>query len=274
MCDESDPDCTAGDSDAQAAHQNAADTYNYYLSNHGRDSIDDKGMTIISTTHYGSPQPNAFWNGTQIVYSDGFPAADDVVAHELTHGVTSVTSNLIYYYQSGAMNESFSDVWGEFVDLTNGRGSDTPTVRWQMGEDIPGIGAIRDMSDPTQFFDPDKMTSSFYDIDTDFSDNGGVHHNSGINNKAVYLMVDGDNFNGHNVSGIGISKTAKIYYEVQTNHLTSGADYLDLYYALNQACQNLIGSDGITAADCTQVQSATEAVEMNLSPAADYNQHQ
>ena len=106
------------------------------------------GMTLVSTTRYcpnssHCPYANAFWNGDQMVYGAGFASADDVVGHELTHGVTESTSNLFYYYQSGAINESFSDVWGEFIDQTNGAGTDTARVKWLIGEDIPGLGAIR-----------------------------------------------------------------------------------------------------------------------------------
>ena len=145
----------------------------------------------------------------------GFSAADDVVGHELTHGVTDFTSNLLSYYQSGAINESLSDVWGEFIDQTNGSGTDTPAVKWLLGEDIPGFpGGIRNMSDPTQFSDPDKMTSPNYF--TGSADNGGVHQNTGINNKAAFLMTDGGTFNGKTVVGLGIDKVAKIYYEAQT----------------------------------------------------------
>jgi Zn-dependent metalloprotease len=86
-----------------------------YQSNHNRNSIDNNNMPVISTVHYDSGYANAFWSGEQMVYGDGygFPLADDVVAHELTHGVTQHESNLFYYYQSGAINESFSDLWGE-----------------------------------------------------------------------------------------------------------------------------------------------------------------
>ncbi|MBL8252883.1 MAG: M4 family metallopeptidase, partial [Candidatus Competibacter sp.] len=168
--------CVAGDADARAAHGYASDTYDFYLNTHGRDGIDGAGMPIISSVHFGVGYQNAFWDGQQMVYGDGFSAADDVVGHELTHGVTSHESGLFYYYQSGAINESFSDVWGEFVDLTNGKGTDTPAVRWSMGEDVPGLGAIRSMINPPQFGDPDKMTSPNYY--TGPEDNGGVHTNS------------------------------------------------------------------------------------------------
>ncbi len=85
------------------------------------------------------------------------------------------------------------------------------------------------MADPSIYFDPDKMSSPWYH--TFSSDNGGVHANGGINNKAAYLMTDGDTFNGYVVSGIGIGKVADIYYEVQTNLLVSGSDYANLYSA-------------------------------------------
>jgi bacillolysin len=272
VCNESDPTCTAGDSHAAAAHNYAGDTYDFYFEHYGRDSIDDAGMTLKSTVHYSSGYNNAFWNGSQMVYGDayGYPLADDVVAHELTHGVTQNESSLFYYYQSGAINESFSDVWGEFVDQTNGAGNDSAGVKWLMGEDISGLGAIRSMSDPTAYGDPDKMSSAYYFTGT--GDNGGVHYNSGINNKAAYLMTDGASFNGHNVTGIGIDKVAAIYYDVQTRMLTSGSDYGDLYNALYQSCLDLVaGSEGITFDDCGEVRDATEAVEMDQEPETNFN---
>ncbi len=125
------------------------------------------------------------------------------------------------------------------------------------------------MSDPSAFGDPDKMSSANYDESED--DNGGVHHNSGINSKAVFLIVDGGSFNGKTVTALGWTKTAAIYYEVNTNLLSSGADYSDLYYALQQACTNLIGKKGITSGDCTEVKDAADAVEMNGQPASNFN---
>ena len=258
--------------DVNEAYDYAGDTYDFYMTTHGRDSLDNAGMGLISTVRhcepaFACPYANAFWNGTQMAYGEGF-TADDVVGHELTHGVTSFESNLFYYYQSGAISESFSDVWGEFVDLGNGAGTDTAGVRWLLGEDLPG-GAIRNMSDPPALGDPDKMTSVNYWIVS--GDNGGVHTNSGINNKAVYLMVDGGTFNGETVIAMGITKVAKVYYEVQTNLLASGADYGDLYHALFQGCLNLVGTSGISAADCQEVRDATDAVEMNLEPSPGFN---
>ena len=226
VCTESNPTCSGGDADTVAAHLYAGDTYDFYLANHGRDSLNNAGMALVSSVHYGQPgYQNAFWNGSQMAYGDGFSAADDVVGHELTHGVTQYTSNLFYYYQSGAINESLSDLFGEFIDQTNGHGNDSAAARWLLGEDVPGGGAIRNMQNPPALSNPDKMSSSYYYFGP--GDNGGVHYNSGINNKAAYLMVDGGTFNGQAIAGLGIPKVAKIYYEVQTHLLTSGSDYAD-----------------------------------------------
>ena len=265
VCNESDPNCAAGDNEARNAHLFAGDTYDFFFYEHGRDSLDDAGQTLTSTVHYSDFFcPNAFWNGSQMVYCTGL-AVDDVVGHELTHGITENTSELLYYYESGAINESLSDIWGEFVDLGNSAGDDSPSVRWLIGEDLPSsIGVIRNMANPPMMGDPDKMSSPLY---YNFSsDNGGVHFNSGINNKAAYLMTDGGTFNGYTVNGLGLAKVADIYYEAQTNLLTSGSDYADLHTALNQACQNLTGIDGITSTDCQDVQAAIDAVEMDTDP--------
>ena len=200
-------------------------------------------------------------------YGTGFTSGDDVVGHELAHGVTEFTSNLFYYYQSGAINESLSDVFGELVDLTNGRGTDTPAVRWQLGEDLPAsIGVIRDMENPPLFDNPDRMTSLDYYGGED--DGGGVHINSGVNNKAAFLLTDGGTFNGQTVQPLGIDKVARLYYVVETTLLTSASDYQDLASALQQACQTLIAAGVTTAADCVQVTTAVNATEMTLEPPA------
>jgi bacillolysin len=278
VCNEANP-CTDPnyDNDVRLAHRYAGETYDFYWTKHNRDSLNNAGMKLISTADYcdpaaACPYANAFWNGTQMAYGDGFAQADDVVGHELTHGVTDHESRLFYYYQSGAINESLSDVWGEFVDLSNTTGTDTATTRWLMGEDIPGIGAIRDMEDPGAFGDPDRMRSPNYYGGED--DGGGVHWNSGVNNKAAFLMTDGGSFNGRTVTPLGgtsldsIREVSKIYYEAQANMLTSAGDYGDLHAVLQQACANLTGTSGITAADCAEVKDAVDATEMNLTPTA------
>jgi len=257
----------AGDhADVGAAFEYAGDTYDFFAGL-GRDSLDDNGMTLKSTVRYCDPSQtcpyqNAFWDGEQMVYGQGYAAADDVVGHELGHGVTDFSSHLFYYYQSGAINESLSDVFGELIDQTNGAGNDSAEVKWQVGEDVPGGGAIRDMETPGAYGDPDRMTSPNYTADATEADAGGVHTNSGVNNKAAFLITDGGTFNGRTVTGLGTDKTARIYYEVDTAMLTSASDYADLGSALPQACTNLIGTAGITAADCTEVADAVAATEM------------
>lgn len=244
--------------------------------NHSRDSFDNAGSTLISTAHYGTNYQNAYWSGTQMVYGDGYASADDVVAHELTHAVTDYTANLLYYVQSGALNESFSDIFGETVDLTDGVGTDTAAVRWRMGEDL-SVGALRDMYTPTRFGDPGKMSDPIYNGSTgNFycssnawtdanADSGGVHWNSGIPNHAYALMVDGGTYNGRTISGIGLTKAAKIEYRALSVYLTSASGFSDDYAALNQSCSDLIGTLGITSADCAQVTAALDAVEMNAA---------
>lgn len=260
-------DAPTGIIDVDRAYDFAGETYDFYLSKFGRDSLDNAGLPIKSTTRFcpdaqDCPFDNAFWDGTQMVYGAGF-AVDDVVGHELTHAVTQFESNLFYFGQSGAINESLSDVFGEFVDLTNhaGGGDDSAGVRWELGEDI---GTIRDMSDPTRFGDPDRMQSP--DYRSGYADNGGVHSNSGVNNKADFLMTDGGTFNGRTVTGLGIDKVARIYYEAEVHLLTSGSDYADLHDILPQACKNLTGTSGITAADCVEVRDAVDATQMDLQP--------
>ena len=256
--------------DVDLAYDYSGDTYDFFWSHYGRDSLDGAGMSLVNTVRYcpdaaNCPYPNAFWNGQQMVFGESYAAADDVVGHELTHGVTDYESHLYYFWQSGALSESFSDVWGEFIDLTNGAGDDTPGVRWLMGEDLP-IGALRDMENPPAYQQPDRMGNSTYYY-CGPQDNGGVHTNSGVGNKAAFLLVDGGSFNGYTVSPLGLDKTALIWYEVETNLTTSAADYADLYDGLRQACSNLTGMGGITPADCVEVTDAVNATQMNVQPA-------
>lgn len=249
--------------DVNAAYDFAGQTYDYFADHFGRDSLDDEGLPLKSTVRFCDPDPtetcpyeNAFWDGTQMAYGTGFAVADDVVGHELAHGVTEFTSGLFYYFQSGAINESMSDVFGELIDQET---PDAAGDRWKLGEDL-SIGAIRDMSTPGAFGDPDRMGSA--DYKTAIADSGGVHSNSGVNNKAAFLLVDGGTFNGQTITGLGAEKAAQIYYQVQTAYLTSGSEYRDLGLALSGACADLTGRFGITAADCGEVAEVVAATEM------------
>jgi Zn-dependent metalloprotease len=255
----------------------------------GYDAKDGRGRVLRSTIRHcvagaDCPYPNAYWDSSirsdnswrgQMYFGTGFASADDVVAHELTHGVTERNAGLLYLGQAGAINESLSDVFGELADLAQATGfdDDGEDVRWQIGEDLPAeIGAIRDMADPTRFDQPDRMTSPHWKSDWD--DNGGVHRNSGVGNKAAALIVDGTGsgtFNNVSVAGIGVDKAARIYYRVEQT-LTSGGDYAQLYRVLPQACRALVAESVQTAAgpveeaDCGQVQAAVDATEMGKAP--------
>jgi hypothetical protein len=217
------------------------------------------------------PYGNAFWNGRQMYYGEGYAGADDVVGHEMTHGVVDQYSELFYWGQSGAINESVADIMGEIVDHRHPSAGDTPTD-WELGEDLP-IGAIRDLSSPTSFGQPDRMTSALWDPDTaGYGDNGGVHTNSGVGNKTAYLISQGGSFNGQTVTGIdgsdaGLTKTGRLYLDV-IQSLSSGSDYADLARVLDQSCQDLLAaaSPGFTAADCTNVAKATSATQLRTTP--------
>ncbi len=233
-------------------------TWFYYLAVHGRDSYDGAGGIIHTFVRDqpnqvagqpvpASPWPNASASGNVLRFGDGYQT-DDVVAHEFTHLVTENTSRLFYQNASGAINECFSDIWGEAVDFSNTGGTpatnDAAAVRWQVGEDIPG-GAIRNMKNPPAFSNPDRISSSLYTAQVPLpnggaggNDAGGVHNNSGVGNKLCYLLTDGDTFNGQTITGEGMTNVVNLFYEVQTSMLTPASDWLDLYFALTQAAQN------------------------------------
>ena len=254
-----------GNADADAAYTYSGDTYNYFLAQHGRDSYDGAGAALISTVRYcpspaECPYANAFWNGIQMVYGQGFSVADDVAAHELTHAVTERTANLFYYMQSGALNESFSDMFGETVDLTNTGGTDTPAVRWKLGEDVPVFGAGRDMMTPGNFADPGRVGDANYYCGT--ADGGGVHSNSGVPNHLYALLVDGGVYNGQTVTGMGLTKAGKIAYRALTAYLLSGSSFSDAANAFKRSCSDLVGTAGITTNECQEVTDALAAVQM------------
>jgi bacillolysin len=179
------------------AHYYAGVVDDFYGDVFGRNSIDGNGMQIRSTVHFDRNYCNAFWNGEQMTYGDGdgrtcLPLSGglDVVGHELTHGVTQFTSNLIYEGEPGALNESFSDMMGNTIEFYAARNGADPAGEpdWRIGEDvIVDTDGFRNMGDPQEFGDPDHYSELF----TGPQDNGGVHTNSGIPNHAYYLAVNG-----------------------------------------------------------------------------------
>lgn len=259
--------------DVDLAYDYLGDTYNFYFDHHGRDSLDGAGVHLNALVHYqefGLDYDNAAWDGQRMIFGRGW-VTDDITAHELTHGVTDWASGLIYYGESGAINEAFSDIWGEFIDLTNQKGNDAPEVRWEVGEEL-SFGAIRNMKDPGKytFFDPiyrvfapypDRYSTFYYFA---FFDNGGVHINSSIINKLAYLLTDGDTHNGYDVAPLNpdpaqsIATVAGLFYEVQTNLLTAGAGFNDLAVLLIHAAYNL----DFTLDQIRSIEFATKAVEI------------
>lgn len=254
-----------GNVDVDQAHDFAGDFYDYFFNTHGRDSWDNTGANIVSVVRlcdaaFGCPMQNAFWNGVRVAFGEGF-AIDDIVAHELTHGVIQSTANLVYQDESGALNESFSDIFGETIDLVNLAGTDTNATRWVVGEDLAGRTGIRDMMNPGRYGDPARVKDAAYFCGT--QDNGGVHTNSGVPNHAYALMVDGGSFNGYAITGIGLTKAGLIQYRALNRYLTSTSNFLSTYNALIQSCSDLLGTNGIVAQDCAQVKNSLLAVEMS-----------
>ena len=239
-------------------------TYDYFFSTFARDSYNGAGAALIGSVDFlDGSCPNAFWNGTQTVYCNNL-ASEDVVPHEVSHAVTEYSANLFYFNQSGALNESFSDIFGETIDQLDGIGTDMAGVKWQIGENS-GLGVIRNMMTPSAFGDPGKVSDGQFVCDPYF-DGGGVHINSGVPNHAYALMVDGGTYNGHTIAGIGLAKAARVQYRALTTYLSSGSTFVDNYNALTQACSDLVGGGGLTASDCTQVDAALRAVEMHVKP--------
>jgi bacillolysin len=191
-------------------------TDDYYLTTHGFNWITNYPQGMISSVHLQRNYNNAYWNGTQMAYGDGdgrnfinFSGDLDVVGHELTHGVTEATSNLIYQNESGALNEAFSDIMGTAIEYDYGSGN------WTIGEDITvGSNGIRNMANPGEDGDP----SYYADRYTGTGDNGGVHINSGIANHWFYLLVNGgqnakaSRASGTNVQGIGLAAAEDIAF--------------------------------------------------------------
>ena len=213
------------------------------------------------------PYANAFWNGAAMFYGEGYASADDVVGHEMTHGVIAHNSDLFYWGQSGAINESLADIMGEIVDHRHPSPGDSPH-NWALGEDLP-IGAVRNMKDPGRFGQPDTTTSRRYVRGE--ADNGGVHTNSGVGNRTFYLISQGGKQGGETIRGIdgpSLKKSATLYLDV-IQHLVSGSDYADLGAVLDRSCHALARRHqvGMTRADCRNVHKATLATRLRTTPA-------
>jgi Zn-dependent metalloprotease len=227
------------DSAVNEAYDGLGTTYDFYRQVLGRNSLDDAGMRLDGIVHYGDAFNNAFWDGQRMVFGDGdgelfvgFTKSLDVIAHELTHGVTEFTAALEYHNQSGALNESVSDVFGSVVKQWS-LGQDVIAADWLIGAEVftPAIGgdALRSMKAPGTAYDnellgrdpqPGRMEDFKALPDTRRGDNGGVHINSGIPNHAFFLVAAA-------IGGHSWDAPAHIWYETLTKNCGPQAQFQD-----------------------------------------------
>ena len=223
------------------AHFFAAVVHDYYKSRFGRDGLDGRGGAIRAVVHYGHGVDNAYWDGARLVFGDGgehfrsLSSAIDVVAHELTHAMTEAESGLVYEGQSGALNESLSDIFAAFVEHAFAP-DDANNLR--IGELVGIDGPIRDMRDPTACGQPAHMKTYLHTQ----QDHGGVHVNSGVPNNAMALMTVGGRNRASGVElaqGVGWEKSERIWYRVATELLLQRSDFAAAAAATQQAARDL-----------------------------------
>lgn len=238
-----------------SAHWAAEKTWDYYYEVLGRNSFDNQGGTINQFVHYRTAENNAYWDGERMLYGDGDGiifrplVSVDVCGHEVTHGVTDRSSGLLYQNESGALNESFSDIFGTAVEFfVEGSQGD-----FDIGEDftINNSHGIRSMSDPKSFSDPDTYQGQYWAATSAFpnlaNDYGGVHTNSGVQNYWFYLLsVGGSGVNdiddAYTVAGIGIDKAAKIAFRNNTTKLSANSNFADARAGAIASCIELYGA--------------------------------
>jgi Zn-dependent metalloprotease len=249
-----------GDVEADEAYDGLGATFNFYLAAYHRNSIDNQGLPLLASVHYGVQYDNAFWNGQQMVFGDGdgqlferFTIAVDVIGHELTHGVTGSEVNLTYIGQSGALNESVSDVFGSMVKQYK-LGQTAAQADWLIGAGLlmPSVHgvALRSMKapgtaydDPVLGKDPQPATMAGYVHTT--QDNGGVHTNSGIPNHAFYLAAAA-------IGGYAWEKAGNIWYEtIGDPKLKRTANFRSFAARTVANAQRLYGATGAEQAAVT-----------------------
>lgn len=232
-----------GDAAVDEAHDGAGLTRDFLAAAFRRRSIDGRGMPLVSTVHFDRDYDNAFWDGRQMVYGDGdgqvfqrFTIALDVIGHELAHGVTQHTSNLLYFEQSGALNEHFSDVIGSLVKQWH-RNQSAGQADWLIGEGLlaPTIHgrALRSMSAPgTAYDDPligkDPQPAHMRDYYFGPEDQGGVHINSGIPNRVFWRVAK-------TLGGPAWKVAGRIWWRAFTRMLMARATFADAARATIEA---------------------------------------
>lgn len=273
----------AANADANKVYDWIGDTESFYARHTelgsltdliGIDAHDGRGKALRATVRAcleTCPYANAFWSGEQGFVMGAEVMSLDVVAHELTHGVTEKTSNLDYRNESGAINESLSDIFGEFTELST-PAPHSAEDRWKIGNGTH-LGVIRDMRAPAKSPDPQPETyqgprwSPATDSDRHPApDLGGVHINSGVGNHLAYLITDGDTVAGKPLEGLGLDKAAILYWTVETE-LYPSADYPALAATLLSACHDAVAdaTPGFTDSDCTRIRRAIDAVRIPVT---------
>ncbi len=236
------------DPHAVSAHYNAGRAYEYYLKTFKRNSINGKGGNIISIINIadddGMGLDNAYWNGNAIFYGNGKQAFSslarglDVAGHEMTHGVIQNAANMEYYGEAGALNESFADIFGAMIDRDD----------YKIGEDVVNLsifpsGAMRDMANPNNggksLSDRGWQPANTGEQYTGDADNGGVHINSGIPNRAFFLFA----------TAVGKETAEQVYYYALTNLLTRTSKFIDCRLAVVEASKVLFGQSVASAAE-------------------------
>ena len=261
-------DPLAADVAVNQAFDGADETYRFYKSLFNRNSVDDHGLELASSVHYRVKLDNAFWNGSQMLYGDGsgqilkvgsLTGALEVIGHELTHGVTQYTAGLEYHSQPGALNESFSDVFGSLVKQHKLK-QRADQADWLIGAGILGTAlqgvALRSMKAPGTAFnhDPQPGTMAKYvnlPADADPAhDSGGVHINSGIPNRAFYLAATA-------IGGFAWEDPGRIWYKALTTKIVATSSFAQAARATIAAAKDLFGRRSTQA---TAVREAWEQV--------------
>ena len=251
----SEGDPPVADTAVNEAYDGSGTTFEFYRDVYERNSIDGNGLGLVSSVHYGTRYENAFWDGVQMVYGDGggqlfvqgaFTRALDVIGHELTHGVTQYTAALEYSKQPGALNESFSDVFGVLVKQFAGRQeADENEAKWLIGAGalMPKWGrALRSMKAPGTAWQGDQQPATmddYVDLPDDNdprNDNGGVHINSGIPNHAFYLAATA-------LGGYAWETAGRVWYVVLTDMLGPDSRFTDAAQATVEVARELFGDD-------------------------------
>lgn len=242
----------SGDMAVDAAHNNAKIVYDFYKQIFNRNSLDDKGLALVGSAHYGNGYNNAYWDGSQMVYGDGdgkffvsLSKALDVCGHEMTHGVVQFGPGLMYVAQSGALNESFADIFGVTIKQWHLKQS-VSQADWLVGPDIVGSEfpgkAIRSFKDEKAYAD-DPQPKYMKNYKWMWSDSGGVHINSGIPNHLYYqfCLLQGGN---------AWDAPIKIWYSALFK-LGNWSNFGDLKKALMASATELYGKDSKQVADMT-----------------------